>query len=76
GGLIGIFCGFIIAGIISESGFVVRGVAGRITIVEVKITPQLILFALLFSFFVGVIAGILPARKAASLQPVEALRYE
>lgn len=36
----------------------------------------LILGALVFSFGVGAISGLLPARRAASLPPVEALRYE
>ncbi len=40
------------------------------------LTPQLIAFSLLFSMAVGVISGALPARMAAKLNPVEALRYE
>lgn len=41
------------------------------------ISPALILFGLLFSFFVGCLAGFLPARQASRLSPVEALRsYE
>jgi putative ABC transport system permease protein len=36
----------------------------------------LILGALAFSFGVGAISGLLPARRAAALPPVEALRYE
>ena len=36
----------------------------------------LILGALLFSFTVGAIAGIIPAMNAARLKPVDALRYE
>jgi putative ABC transport system permease protein len=40
-------------------------------------SPWIILFGLSFSFVVGCIAGILPARRAARLRPIEALRkYE
>ncbi len=42
-----------------------------------SITPGLIIFGLFFSFLVGCLSGFFPARKAASLKPVEALRrYE
>ena len=42
------------------------------------LTPSLntILIALLVSLGVGVISGFLPAKRAAALRPVEALRYE
>jgi len=36
----------------------------------------LIIGSLLFSFIVGVLSGVLPARAASRLQPVDALRYE
>ncbi|MBU1197340.1 ABC transporter permease [Candidatus Micrarchaeota archaeon] len=39
-------------------------------------TIELMGFALAFSFSVGVISGVVPARNASKLQPVEALRYE
>jgi putative ABC transport system permease protein len=39
-------------------------------------SPGLILGALAFSFVLGAISGALPARRAAKLRPVEALRYE
>ncbi len=45
--------------------------------IEAYISPQLIIFGLLFSFLVGCISGYLPARRAAKLKPTEALRsYE
>ncbi|HED03897.1 MAG TPA: ABC transporter permease [Candidatus Fraserbacteria bacterium] len=41
-----------------------------------EVTPGLIAGALGFAFGLGALAGLLPARRAARLQPLEALRYE
>jgi putative ABC transport system permease protein len=78
GGLLGIFLGFIVVGIISNVGINIMGIgrmAGVSTSVAI-VTPELIIFALLFSTVIGIISGLIPARKAANLQVVEAMRSE
>lgn len=41
-----------------------------------SVSPGLILFGLGFSFLIGCLSGFFPAKRAAKLNPVDALRYE
>ncbi len=65
GGGIGIFLGILISRTVSKIG-------GWETIVSI----QSILLAFGFSVAVGIFFGFYPARKAANLNPIDALRYE
>ncbi len=73
GGVIGIIFGVLISVIISEVGLRAIGPGGAMSAV---VTPQLLIFALAFSILVGVISGVAPARSAAKMNPVDALRFE
>ena len=75
GGLIGIFFGFIATGILNEIS--VRAFAQKgVSVSQAIITPNLVFIGISFAVIIGAISGIIPAKKAAELEPVEALRYE
>ncbi|MGV3774809.1 MAG: ABC transporter permease [Verrucomicrobiales bacterium] len=65
GGAIGVGLGLITSKLVSAK-------AGWVTLVS----PESIMFAFAFSAAIGIFFGFYPARKAASLDPIEALRYE
>ncbi len=65
GGVIGVILGLV------GSFFVARSLQ-----LPFVIPPEIVALAFVFSALVGVMFGYLPARKAAQLNPIEALRHE
>ena len=65
GGAVGIFFGWLISFSVSQFGGITT-----------KISLSSVLLAFGVSAAIGIIFGYYPARRAASLNPIEALRYE
>lgn len=65
GGIIGILIGIGSAILIGETSSL-----------PTAITVSPVIYSFVFSMLVGIIFGVYPARKAASLNPIDALRYE
>ena len=70
GGVIGIILGFSI----SKTVEFIAYQAYESPLIQANISLSLIFGALLFSFIIGALSGTLPARQAAQLKPVDALR--
>jgi len=64
GGIVGVAAGL-------AGSFIVKHIG-----LNAKVSPTWIIIAFSFAAAVGVMFGFLPARKAAGMDPVEALRYE
>jgi ABC-type antimicrobial peptide transport system permease subunit len=66
GGTLGIILGVILGALL----------IARVDFIEFALpTTQIIVFAIM-TIFVGIVAAIFPARRAARLNPLEALQYE
>lgn len=65
GGIVGVLLGLAITVGVAESM--------DITLI---IDPSITMISLLFSMLIGIVFGIIPARKAANMNPIDALRYE
>jgi putative ABC transport system permease protein len=65
GGMVGVACGV-------GASMIIASMAGWPMLIEI----DAILVAVLFSAAIGVFFGFYPARRAARLDPIEALRYE
>ncbi len=71
GGVIGVILGLTLSGV----GAWAAVNLGGIEFLEAYYGADLVVGALLFSFVVGALSGILPARRAAKMNPVDALSY-
>lgn len=71
GGVVGMIFGLGLAKIIEMIGQI-----HPLFYIKASISLGLIVFGLVFSFLVGCLSGFFPARRAAGLKPVDALRYE
>lgn len=65
GGLVGVIAGVVTSGIFQNTLHW-----------EIKLSPELLIFAGCFAAALGIFFGYYPSRKASQLDPIEALRYE
>ncbi len=71
GGVVGCVLGIIVAQIISFGASSAIGIA-----FQAPVKPLVVLGGMAVAMVVGVLSGFYPARKASSMSPVEAVRYE
>jgi putative ABC transport system permease protein len=76
GGIVGVILGFIATGLFSLVLLVVSKSLGGGALAIFYTPPWFILFILITSLIVGFLSGVFPARRAASLNTLAALRYK
>lgn len=70
GGIIGVLLGYLISKSVELIAFQIY----ESFLIRAEFSILLVIGSLLFSFFIGAVSGVFPARQAAQLKPVEALR--
>ena len=69
--LLGCGIGIFLSWFILRVGSVITGSLG----VEFVMNPTIVIVAVVFCFFIGLIFGLYPANKAAKMKPIDALHY-
>lgn len=72
GGIIGVILGYLLG----KTAEIIAGQVLGTDLLKLYFPPELIIGALAFSFIIGSLSGMVPARQASHLRPVDALRYE
>jgi len=70
GGIVGVLIGMLMAWTAATGANTALGT----NLFIIKFNPALIIGSIIFSFLIGTVSGVLPARQASKLKPVDALR--
>jgi len=79
GGILGLACSYGLSSLINRFGAGLLGGGIGMGTEPMKVSvipPYLAVFALVFAFTIGIIAGWYPARRASKLKPINAIRNE
>ena len=77
GGVVGLFTGWLLGLGLNQAIEVISRIRGEPLHGKFfLVTPWLAVGAIAFATFIGLVAGLLPAQRAAKLDPLEALRHE
>ncbi len=78
GGILGILLGLMNGGVIALVAKYVVSTSEDYSFISVNVSPpvMMIIISFAFSTLVGIVFGLYPARRAARLSPIDALRYE
>ncbi len=73
GGLFAIGFSFLVQYLVNRAE--IQGMTGSASL-TMQITTSVMITAFTVTLLVGILAGILPAKRAANLKPIDALRFE